>query len=249
MKRERDTSSAGTVSQRKTFRKKSFRRNSKNLMPPIKLLNAAIDKRMHQTAEKKYFDTSLTYSSVSATYPFDNGDVMIDLSSPAQGTGDLGRIGDEILLNSIEINYLIFSPNAAAQAARFITRVTIFQWAADSTPDISDLVQAGASTVDNLISPWTHDMQGLRKILYNRVITLFDDRAAAVFRVADNDFVEKEFIDYKKKPLKDRRISFIVGSADGYNHIWLQVTSSLDAASQAAGWTLRFKMRINYTDM
>jgi len=249
MKREHDTTSTGTVARPNQRRRSSKRKSNKN-MPPIKMLNAAIDKRIVVLAEKKFKDTTATYNNISGTYPFDTGVIFLDLTEVANTSPptDSTRIGDQILMNSIEVNYLLYAPATSAQAPRFMIRTTIFQWQTDDIPTISDLVEAGSATLENIISPWTHDTISIRKIYYNKVVTLFDSQSASTFRVNNNTFVEKQFIDLKKRPISERRIQYAGGGLTGSNHIWANICSSVPVGTQASAWNAIFKIRINYTD-
>jgi len=243
MKREHDTTSTGTVA-RPNQRRRSSKRKSKFDM---KLINQVIDKRITGVAEKKFFDTTLLYTSASTTYPFDDATTFIDLSSMAQGIADNERTGDTILVNSVEVNYFVYSQNASGQSKLFFLRTTIFQWLADDSPIISDIVES-VSALNNIISPWRHDTISIRKMYYNRVVTLFDDASAGTYRVSDNDFVEKEFIDLRKRPISQRKVQFRGGTTAGMHHIWLNITTNIPAASQSTGWNILYKLRLNYTD-
>lgn len=245
MRRSGDNSSAGTT--RVPVKKRGRRQSKRNSQLTARQVNSMIDKRMNAKQEKKYNDTIDFWNTATLLYPFSDGNLIVDLTDVASGALDVQRVGDQITLNSCEVNWMCFAPDNVNQSTGFFIRVTILQWD-DEDPPIAAQIMQDTNPFFNLITPWDHDHKGLRTILYDKKVMLFDNRSASNFRVFQNNHMEKDFIDMRKMSPARRTVKFIAGTTSGYNKLWMQVTTNLPVGSQPGGWPIYVAMRVNYTD-
>lgn len=212
-------------------------------------VRAEINRGVRRSAEHKYNDEIIIYSSASATFPFDTVGALTSLTATTQAVGDAAsRIGDSVSGTSLEYRIMVYAPDVPAQSSGFFFRTTIFIYRDNDglhVPTINDIYQINTAVV-NLISPFDHDRKIARKILYDKTVMLFDHDNT---RMSENNYVCTEVINLAslKRDLKDIRY---VGSAPtGTNNIYLLVTTNINNAAQAAAWVMNIYTRYNYVDI
>lgn len=177
-------------------------------------------------AEQKYYDFTQVNYSIQNYYsanPF-------CVTTVPQGQTDQTRIGDKLLMNSIQYN-IVINPLSTIGACikHYIFRLIIFQWYDDTQPNWSNILQSIGLPYDQmLLSPFEHDRKVKRKILVNRTIHAHQSQSNGSTCSASVNFpvMFQGVIDFKNRSKKMRQISFEAASTSGVGHIYFGVLSA-----------------------
>lgn len=181
-----------------------------------------VKRSLERTAEIKYKDL---YDNVAAAQ---SATLLAarDMTSPSQGNGDTQRVGDTIMLTSVQINLQMTA--TAAQVIRLI----VFKWKPLTTsylPKLGDILQSPANTAVGPVYQRRVDTQGNYTILY--------DKAFALQNVAQQNRIIR--INLTKKL---GQIRFDAGSTDGVNKLFYFLITDIAASNSISMYTrIRFK--------
>lgn len=200
---------------------------------------------INQYAEKKYYDIINTSAGPLA---WSDGGNIFDITSIPQGTTDITRIGDKIMLNSIEIRYMLqstFSANPTIYDQFY--RLILFKWYDDSGPTTEDILETSATAI-GIISVYDHDRKPKRKILLDEMVSATITKEFTTFR---NTAIHKNFfVDLKKRSRRIREVAFEASTVNGIGKIYMLIISNIPLASiPGNGMTWRIYTRLNYTDV
>lgn len=183
-------------------------------------------------AEKKYFDTSV--AGVVLTY----GGYIVSVSSIPQGTTDGQRIGDRLIMNSIEMNYEV---SAQINSGISYYRIIVFIWKDDTAPGLTDILSVDTQANNHMVQ-LNRDKKIKRILLYDKCGNINQPTWTPPAAVRRN-----LFIDLRKKKQNDRTIFFQSGSTTGVNKIYFCLLSSNDG-SGTTGLNYTSLQRINFID-
>lgn len=190
------------------------------------------------------------------------------LTDIPQGTRDIERIGDKIVINSIELNYWCASRPAIPDTNQVIMRFIVFIWNDDTSPSLANMLEgltgnpppgpnAGPIIPPEMIvmSPFDHDRKTKRKILwdhtYHQTGGLLVTATLPLTLQSQGDifFVKRQFLDLKKLPIAKRTINFEAGGTGGINKIWSITLSNIPTATSDANSPNMYHFhRVNYVD-
>lgn len=208
-------------------KKKNYKLRGKGLTKKQKL---QISKMIEDPVEKKYYDTSYDTVNVLLT------PTVVDLTSPAEGTGSDQLIGSSLQLQSIQYRFA-FTRGDDTNYVRYL----IFQWRPDSQHDLPSWNQmfqyhtAGfpISLVD-IMSPYQLGEGGTNnfKILVDEQFYIDADNPIQIVK----GFINKGFT---------KSIECNGSIQQGTNHIFLMFLSdsSMTSHPNISGYT-----RIRFTD-
>lgn len=147
-------------------RKRSFKRNYKNVSPSVKKY---VQKAIAKNVETKFVNNTLIasptdYRSIGNTW------LETDLTNIAQGTGIAQRIGHEIKLKGFNYRGTLVGgqSNLATDDNRNTVRIVLGIWDATSSTPLT----SNGATIDSYIAKDTTVSKGLVKKLYDSVIEL-----------------------------------------------------------------------------
>lgn len=197
-------------------------------------------------AEKKYWDVK--HSIGSSEWPAEG--IMVDLCSVPQDVTDKSRIGDKLMMSSIEmrlITYTIndFEPTETDGFMRFI----IFKWFDDTIPTRDDILDAASGPPFAVIAPFNHDKKVKRKILVDRTLTY--TWYATKNQIHGTAKHIRVYIDMKKRSKRMRQIDYQGGSTVGVGKVYVLLVSNIPTPYTPGNCTLgyNFFTRMNFTDV
>lgn len=203
-----------------------------------------------QFAEKKFFDNNDNYSLVTGS------PITTKLTSIIQGSTVNQRIGDKILINSIEVNvsYTIVASVSTLAPQNFWTRLTLLIWKDDSSPTSTSVYQQTTVTGTDCIhnSPLRHDLKIKRKILYDKVDrhTCLVNLATLIRPGSINFPIQRRiFIPFKNMPMSLRTLNYQQGSVTGVNNIFMIESLEDDSALGIPELAAQHCIRINFCDV
>lgn len=195
-----------------------------------------VKKQISKESETKYFDQGMSSFGTNGTIDY-NGQCF-DLTWPAQNTTDITRIGDKITLRGLKLRISFEFPTGYAYVSGII-RIIIFQWHTDNilVAPIPSYILNVVGTQNSVLSPYAHDRQSLRTVLYDKTIkmTYSSDKVAVI--------VKKINIKWAKKTIK-----FVGAAVTGADHIYMLLASDTLDATTAQNVTAYGYSRLWYDD-
>lgn len=194
------------------------------LQPKMK---KAVTKIVKQQISKEIETKFLEVNNGSS---FDYNGTIYDLSAVTAGTGDSNRIGDKITPKSLKMNASI-TPGDSINVCRFL----VFRWHPSSVtdpPTIAKLFGAGPGSGWAPYSHYNHDGRTNFSVLMDRF-----------FYVGDQS-KQVQLIN-KTLRLASKPISYIAGSTNRYNGIYLAIISDSGAAPNPS---MVITFTLNYDD-
>lgn len=119
-----------------------------------------VRRELSQNEEPKHFDVLSSGTAGIA------GSGVLYLSSMAQGITDITRVGDRIVLKSLEARFDL----VVADATNFI-RLILFQWVGDAVSDVPTIAAVLEST-PYYLSPFNWDQRGKYRVLHDESVAL-----------------------------------------------------------------------------
>jgi len=116
-------------------KQKYYRKSKKGKLP--KHFKANVKKALLSISENKYHDYATAINSATTTVG------MADALVIAQGTTDLTRIGDAIILKSVHLKYTLVAGQTQANTNN--VRIMIFQWFDNTSPAAADILASTAA--------------------------------------------------------------------------------------------------------
>lgn len=205
--------------------KKFYRKYRKN----SKLATKAYVKRIiARQIEDKYLDTNETPTNLIEGVGF-----IERITSISQGTTDVTRIGDSVMLKNITIWFQVTGPDTSN-----MVRVIVFQWHSNTNfvaPTIGDVLQYFAIG-DNreIMSPYVFDYKDQFRVLYDKFIGLD--------AVSNYQYATRIIIPAKKLT---RRMQFVGAGLNASNHVYILAVSDSTGVAHP-GFT--FLSRVVYED-
>lgn len=231
-------------------RRRSTRKRKSLTVKDVKRIAA---NQIRGTLEHKHWDLSQNFNAGSATYPLQAAGLIIDMTGIIQGLQDSQRIGDQITYTSWQYRVIAYSPDTTAQNTGFFLRVIGFLWREATTPIVADVLQSGNLAISELISSYQHHSKPVRKILFDKTVTLFDrsivgTSGAIGHRVTENSWIEKFYVNLTTTLKKsDRVVSYDpVAGVAGYNKLYVCMLSNING--QALAWPISTFSTILYID-
>lgn len=190
---------------------------------------------INRKSELKYIVANSAPSSITTTVGINT------IMSIAVGQTDSTRIGDKVILTKIE-GRMHFTNTG--DATNFV-RVILFQWKESTVPTAADILLAGSSGTQDVGSLYAHDTRSQFKILYDKILRLVGNAAAATTPNTDLSILVLHPIIFGKKLLPN--IQFIAGSSTVcYNSVYLLTVSDSTAAPHPSIYS---SYKLNYRDM
>nr|WAE42360.1 MAG: capsid protein [Cressdnaviricota sp.] len=201
---------------RRSFKRRGTRRSYKKGKSSSKMMRAiayhAIAEHEKSHTELKYQDNTYSFSpdySGSTSFTF-------DLTSIGQGVTDILRIGDEIKLHNLKINFLV-KGNTTANSYNFL-RVVLFVWKIDTTlggnPSLLNIFSNTLmGNVGAPFSQYLHDNRDDYTILW--------DKTFKVDSTLDNTTQSIVHIKKFKKLDKQKGIKYIGAGTNGIFKLYL----------------------------
>lgn len=190
-------------------------------------VKSVVNSAFKQRTETKYHNQLNVGSSPSYT-----GAISL-MNDIAVGTDDQTRVGDELYMKSISLNYNV---TVSSTDSTNVVRAIVFQWFDDSTASLSSILQQ-TGDLSAVVSPYHHDnMYGKKfKILYDKVHLVND---------ASNP---QSYGSISITKIKRRKVHYTAGSSTpDNNRVYLAFISDSAAASHPS---VNYYLRIRYTDM
>lgn len=184
---------------------KKYKKKQQKMPVNMRLLKALVNKTVQKNIETKYIDTF-----IDGTTGVVFGTALITrLSSIAQGTSDINRVGDRVLLNGLSFKF-----NCVAADAVNRMRVSIIRWQEDDGSTLPSNSQVYQNISSNIQSFFNYDglKAGRFKVLYDKVVDV----------ELNNGDTQLYF--HKTFNLKKAQIGF-TGSLSGRGHIYCIVNS------------------------
>lgn len=195
------------------------------------------------------------------------------LTKIEQGSSDGQRIGDKVILKSLQIvGRIYFNWAESAWRTTFANtcrvRIVVFIWRDDTVPDImADVIDmsTGYTPADACNFFYDADRKAKRKVLWDKTYDVCNNMLCATAAdgstVAqtwwaacgpDSAFNVKAYIPLTKLPLAQRTISFSNGTIDGINHIYMFAVADANSRDipipNQTGPNFRGMTRVSYTD-
>lgn len=210
---------------RRKFKRRKFSVKKRRVPKSTKKYVKAV---INKNIETKYYDGTIISQGVDW-----NGVVFGPITDIPQGDTDSNRIGDKVNLKSLRMRFTIQWADTIN-----LMRIVVFQWIPTSLtlPSVADIFPA--SNLGNFFSPllnYVWDDKSQRIILYDKV-----------FRMVSNN--DSGFTVHKKKvslKFAKKKVNFIAGSNDGYNHLFILAISDSGAAAHP---NLQLVRRVTYKD-
>jgi len=220
----------------RSFRRRLWRRGSTRRIIGI----------ISRFAEQKYHDK--IFNKLSADWSASGS--VLNLTDVSQGTTDTTRVGDKIMLNSIELRWLQYiDPALFPTAVDQFYRVIIFKWYDDTTPGAGDILSQVLPPPVGLISPYDHDRKVKRKVLYEKTYSCIWNWP--LYQTHRTDQYRKVFINLKSRSSRIKEVHYQAGGTIAVGHIYVLILSNIPLPFGAANAPLEWNMvsRINYTDV
>lgn len=243
-----NSQATGGVLQFKKRRRVSKKKKGPLTVQDVKRISA---KMVRNTLEHKHHEFTTAYVNGTAPYPTDTNGRIDDMTAITQGILDTDRIGDQLTYTSITMRMLVFSPNTSTQQTGFFVRSIGFLWREDSVPVIGDILQTTSSIVD-IISSYEYHSKTVRKILWDKTVTLFDQPVitggTVGYRTTQNSWVDKFYINLTQTLNKKDRVLMFDPAATiyGYNKLYHLLLTNAPAA--ANGWQIYNYAQIYFID-
>lgn len=224
---------------RVTIRKKPASRRA--VVP--RATKVAIERAITKKLEVKYSQSSTGIQNVFSSGTT-AGSFWTDITSfISQGAGDFNnRIGDQISLNLLSLNYTIFTPAAATATPSNVVRVMVIQYCRDdNTPLSTQLFRTNSLLVANQYN--AYGMRNRDYLKFYKVI--YDQRHVVITNTAAATAVPPNYrVDVKTHiPLK-KIVHYIAGGTVSENGIWLFAIGDQGTTVQnpnfAANWQLTY---------
>jgi len=187
-----------------------------------------------------------------AVYDGVAGQYVYDLTAVTQGVSGAQRVGDQLYPVKLTFRACIYNNIGATSNSAVNWRFFIFEYKADSSvaakPIISDLLQTnpanGGGTYGSF-SNYDIDYDRMYRILWDSglVLTEGNHNLAAT---SSNSYGERKLVQVSVKLSRDRKIDFFTGTATGFNHIFLLVTT--DSGTLATNPLITWSSEFRYTD-
>lgn len=189
--------------------------------------------QIKRNKEKKfvYLNTSGNILSYDNAY-------LAQLNNISTGTSDNTRVGDELKLDTLSIKGDV----STVGTANTISRVIAFQWYSNSTPTITDVLQA-LGAANDVNTAYNDDNLNRMKILY-------DKRHSCIGGGASTGDKQKHLFNIKIKGKKwgRKKCNYISGSATATtNGLYLMAFSNASNAS-GNGSNLNYAGILKYTE-
>lgn len=209
-------------------------------------------------AEKKYANYAKPTGTAGPVLLLQASPQIFSVCDVIQGPSDTDRIGDKILLSSLEARWHVFLyPNlliTPTQPDQAIVRIIYFQWKDDTFPTYQDIMESDPSGGVSLISQpmwlFNHDKKVKRKVLCDKtfVLTQTDYWNASLNKPfggagPGSSKYWQCFYDMKNMGEASRTINYQASSTVGVNKIYCLILTDVD------GPLVMYQNRINYTDM
>lgn len=237
------SSSAPAASGKSAPRRVRFVRKSRR---PALATKSYVNKVLSKTIEPKYTQSSTgiltAYASNTAA-----GSTWQDVTSGiSQGQGDFGnRIGDQINLLNLNLNYTVFYPAGAASLPSACIRVCVVQYCRD---DNTPLTTQMFRTTSILGGPWysSYSLRNRDYLKFYKII--YDKRHIVVTQTAAATAVDSKYrADVAVSiPLKGKVVHYTAGSTTSVNGIWVFVIG--DQASVASNPNVAMNWQLLYHD-
>lgn len=222
-----------------------------------KTLSAADVKRIAKSAvreilEHKHFDHVVDYTTASPTYPLTAAGLVEDCTGITQGVLDTDRIGDQVTYTSWQLRIMVNAPDSTAQIPGVFLRVIGLLWREGTAPTVGDILQTGNIARTEIISPYEHHTKPVRKILFDKTVSLFDRSVVSGgvigYRMSNNSWIEKFYVNLTTTLKKEDRVLMFdpAASITGSNKLYLCVLSTIP--TQASGWLISFYSTVMYLD-
>jgi len=177
--------------------------------------------------EIKIFDVNLSAQSLTA------GSTITTLSNPPQGVGVRQRVGDDIELRSLRLNYQIVQLNADIYSD---SRIIIFRWYPNTglaSPSLASILDNTAAI--GLYSQYSWDTRDQYKILYDRTHSMSGTTAAPTSNSTISVMLHKVHV-------ANLKIQFAAGATTGSNQIFaLWISDSVIAPFPLISWSTRLR--------
>lgn len=200
--------------------------------------------------EHKFHDFVSTSTNLINTFGS-----MQTFSDIAQGLSDSNRVGDKLVMNSLELNYWFQSNTSLPSTNQIILRVIVFIWKDDTVPTLADILANGVGVSPEVImtGPLSHDRKVKRKLLYDKTFYrsggLVSTAPGLAVTQGNAFWTVKHFLDLKKLPVPIRTINYQGGSVIGVNKVYQLVVSNIPVGVVAANApNMYFYHRTNYVD-
>lgn len=198
----------------------SKKRNRRNRRGGSKNIRRIVRQEINSIAEKKYHASTSIGAGISTTVD------LYSLSDVDVGINDNERIGDQITVTSME-----FRGYLEVGDTNNIVRVILFQWFPDTVPTAVDIL---ISSVNGLISPYSHDHRYEFNILFDRTYMM------------SNDWQHYSKFHVYIKKFRERKIQYVGGTYVGNNKIYLAVVSDSAAVPNP---TMAYIAKLNFKDL
>lgn len=208
-------------------------------------------------AEEKYFPLGQPIG-INAPIFLTLTPLIFSLSDLPTGVTNTSKIGNEIMITSLNFNYRLeydlFA--VATNPQQCSVRCVIFQWKKDTIPLYDEIFNNTPNgTAENIFSSvnWNYNVNKriFREIYYDEVIELFTSRyyntTTPAISVTNTAHSMKNFrikIDFMRLPIKMRKIQYYNTTTQGYNKIYV---CFLSTSSQ--GPYLFYQSQLKYIDV
>jgi len=237
------SSSASAVSSKSAPRRVRFVRKSRRSMLATK---SYVNKVLSKTIEPKYAQSSTGILTIYASNTT-AGSAWQDITSGiSQGAGDFNnRIGDQINLLNLNLNYTVFAPAGATTAPSNCIRVCVVQYCRDDATPVSTQM---FRTTSILGGPWysAYSLRNRDYLKFYKII--YDKRHVVVSNTAAATAVDGKYrVDVAVSiPLKGKVVHYTAGSTTSVNGIWVFAIG--DQATVAANPNVAMNWQLLYHD-
>jgi hypothetical protein len=200
---------------------------------------------LNSKAEKKYFVVA------SGTTALTTGQLIMDISSVAQGTTDVTRIGDEIHIKSLEMRFAAYLTGSGDG----VLRVYMFQWFPDDNVSTTDpmgtagnpRVRAGIQILQTTATStaWCTLWNAPPNKENSQSYSIIWDRA---FALTSGTSTAQHVKHVWAKQFRKRLIRYSSGT-DGMGKIFLGFVTGMGLAVGALNATVNVYTKLNYTDL
>lgn len=173
--------------------------------------------------------------------------IITDISAIAQGQTDTTRVGDKVILLSLQFKGVVTVPNPdIGTEIQQIIRVIYFIYKDDTTPVVGTIMESTGDP-NAINSPFIHDRQVKRKVLYDKCFTVKSlGTIAGGYTALSKPIAVSAYIPLTKLKNKLNTIHYEGGGTTGVNKIWMLVISDSALSTGACSW--RVYNRLNYID-
>lgn len=196
-------------------------------------------------AEQKYYDRQFGYTNFDWV---DTGSI-IDLTSVPQGAGDTQRIGDKLLISSLEIrmHYGKDSTTTGPTVTDQHYRIIVFKWLDDTTPTADNILDT-TSNAFAVISAYDHDRKVKRKVLLDKSFSVTIN--APLFSLQNTGATMSFYIDLKRRSLNMRKVHYENASTAGVGKLYMLLISNTPLPITTTNYPVAWFMstRLNFTD-